>query len=165
MGESDMCNSIHGRGNRCVWLVALVLLLASISLAASANSSEVLEAERQRQAALIAGDPALLEAILADDLTYTHSQGRVQTKAGLIASLGSGRVRYRSIEVEEPTPRMLGEAAAIVSSPASMVVEAAGKTMNLRSRFLAVYARRDGEWKLVAYQSTSLGSAERSQSR
>jgi len=149
-------------GSRAAWL--FVLMVPGLALASAAwadtDLDAVREAEAQRQEALIAGDAALLEVILADDLTYTHSQGRVQTKAELIASLTSGRVRYRSIVVDDPEPRLVSDSAAVVTSPASMVVEAAGRTMNLRSRFLAVYGRRGDGWKLVAYQSTSLKSKE-----
>ncbi len=142
-----------------VQLVAFVILALASASAGRADVEGVLGAEARRQEALIAGEPGLLGEILADDLTYTHSQGRVQSKAELIASLTSGRVRYRSIEVDDPAPRMLGDAAALGMSPVRMVVEAAGRTLNLRSRFLAVYAMRGGAWKLVAYQSTTMGSA------
>ena len=40
---------------------------------------EIIELENQRIAAMIAGDEATLDAVLADDLIYTHSTARVET--------------------------------------------------------------------------------------
>jgi len=49
---------------------------------------EILDFEAQRQAALVSGDPALLERILHPDLIHVHSSGQVHDKAGFIAHVG-----------------------------------------------------------------------------
>lgn len=46
---------------------------------------EVLAFEQARQAALVSGDPAALDAVLHDDLIHIHSSGMAHTKAELIA--------------------------------------------------------------------------------
>lgn len=52
------------------------------------NSSlgrEVLAFEQARQAALVSGEPASLDAVLHDDLIHIHSSGMAHTKAAFIA--------------------------------------------------------------------------------
>jgi len=115
--------------------------------------AELLAVERERLRAMIAGDGAALEALLADDLTYTHSTGRVDSKAELIRAIASGRVRYRSIRSRGPRVRVYG-ATAVVTGPVDMELTAGGEPIAARSRFTATYVRRDRGWRLVAYQST-----------
>ena len=59
---------------------------------------EIIELENQRIAAMIAGDEATLDAVLADDLIYTHSTARVETKAEFIGNVTSGRRRDVSVD-------------------------------------------------------------------
>lgn len=112
-------------------------------------------AEERRFIALVRADRDALEEILADDLVYTHSDGRTQSREDLVGSLVDGHIRYRHIDgqIEHVSP--VGEAA-VVTGRAQLGVEAAGRPVDLVVRYLAVYARRDGRWQLVAYQSTEL---------
>jgi hypothetical protein len=114
----------------------------------------LLQVERRRQRAMIEGDAATLDALLADDLTYTHSTGAVQSKSDLIRAINSGKTRYRSIESPQPQVRVY-DASAIVTGPVDMGLETDGKSLFARSRFTALYVLRGGMWRLAAYQSTS----------
>ena len=55
---------------------------------------EIIELENQRIAAMIGGDEATLDAVLADELIYTHSTARVYTKAEILGTVTPGRTRY-----------------------------------------------------------------------
>jgi hypothetical protein len=48
--------------------------------------------------ALLAKDSVTLSSLLADDVTYIHSSGFVQTKSQLIRDVMSGFQDYKSIE-------------------------------------------------------------------
>ena len=61
---------------------------------------EVEQVERRRFAAMVAQDIAALEPLLADDLTYGHSNGEFQNKAEFLETIRGGRLRYEAIGVQ-----------------------------------------------------------------
>src|SRR4051794_240987 len=64
--------------------------------------------EQRRWQALVAGDLAELDRLFADGMTYTHSNGMVDTKQSYLGALRAGVFRYVDIEVDEPTSREFG---------------------------------------------------------
>ena len=82
-------------------LAALVLLSSVPNIASSQTAdAAVRKAEADRFAAMLKGDLAALDTLLAADLTYTHGDGRVVDKAAFIADLKSGDFKYVSIDPE-----------------------------------------------------------------
>jgi len=116
---------------------------------------EIIELENQRIAAMIAGDEAVLDAILADDLIYTHSTARVETKAEFIGNVTSGRTRYVSFERDDVNFRDYGNTA-VVTGHAKLHVIGSGRDLKFQVRFLDVYCRLNGSWQMVAWQSTKI---------
>ena len=60
------------------------------------SDKEILALEDKRYAAMCGGDFAALEAMLHDELLYTHSSGLTDTKATWLAALRSGKTKYKS---------------------------------------------------------------------
>jgi uncharacterized protein (TIGR02246 family) len=112
--------------------------------------------DRQRLDAMIAGDATLLERLLDDDLTYTHTNGAVDTKATFLASLRAGMLRYLAIQLDGVEVRIYAGATAVVTGRVDLRVALDGKEAAFPARFTSVYARRRGRWLLVAWQSTRL---------
>nr|MBC8279836.1 nuclear transport factor 2 family protein [Chloroflexota bacterium] len=52
---------------------------------------EILALEKRRIEAMTSGDTQALEEILADDLIYTHTTARLDTKASFIDAVKTGR--------------------------------------------------------------------------
>jgi ketosteroid isomerase-like protein len=140
---------------RRAMLAILLAVLAGRGVFAQLPEADVRAADAQRFAAMVARDRAALERLLADDLTYTHSTGQVESKAQFLESLASGALIYRSIEPEEVAVRVYGETA-VVTGRAVMRVENRGQALVLPVRFTSVYVRREGLWRLAAWQSTRL---------
>jgi uncharacterized protein (TIGR02246 family) len=112
--------------------------------------------DRQRFDAMVEGDATLLERILDEDLTYTHTTGVVDTKATFLASIRAGTLRYLAIQVDGVEVRIYADAAAVVTGRIDMRVALAGKEAAFTARFTSVYAKRRDRWLLVAWQSTRL---------
>ncbi len=55
------------------------------------NGQTVIELDRKRMNAMAQKDIATLNALLSDDLVYTHSTGRLDTKHSLIGAMESGQ--------------------------------------------------------------------------
>jgi hypothetical protein len=116
---------------------------------------EIIKMEDRRIKAMTQTDSAALDQILADDLTYTHSSGMLETKAQFIESLKSGRVKYESVECDEVKVRDYGTTA-VVTGFANFKVQSGGRGTSFRVRFTDVYVNRGDLWQMVAWQSTRL---------
>lgn len=119
------------------------------------NGATVTELDRKRMAAMAQKDVATLQALLADDLVYTHSSARLDTKASLIGNMQSGATVYASVEPSEVVAQDCGEAV-VLTGVARISVTSGGKPMQFGVRFTDVWARRAGHWQMVAWQSTKL---------
>lgn len=69
-------------------------------------------AERLR-VAMIDPTPAALGALVADDLSYGHSGGRVDTKASFIADLMDGKSDFVTLVVTDQTVKVTGDTAVV----------------------------------------------------
>ncbi len=115
----------------------------------------ILGLETRRLRAMVAADGPGLEAILAEDLVYTHSDGRTWTRAELIDALTSGSVDYVDVDSRVEALSVIGDAA-VISGRADMDVRVDGRELDVAVRYTAVYAVRDGQMRLIVYQSTAL---------
>jgi ketosteroid isomerase-like protein len=137
-------------------LIATVTVFALFPASVSAGDAEDVRAvDLRRISALIHADRPALEALLADEVTYGHADGRLQTKPELLAALAGGAVTYQSYDGPPPVVR-IHENMAILSGVAELEATARGTKVKLWLRYLAVYGKRDGAWRLTAYQSTRL---------
>ncbi|HEY7466639.1 MAG TPA: nuclear transport factor 2 family protein [Dehalococcoidia bacterium] len=119
---------------------------------------EVQAADAERVRALLANDIAALEALLGDDLAYVHSNGMLDTKASYIDSLRSGVSRYLTMDMSDVSVRALGEDIAAINAKFNARVQVRGGEVNPKPRVLIVYARRNGRWQMVAWQSTPIAN-------
>ncbi|MBN8930284.1 MAG: nuclear transport factor 2 family protein [Rhodospirillales bacterium] len=119
------------------------------------NAQAVMDLDRQRMRAMGEKDVATLRRLIADDLIYVHSSARIDTKGSLIGAMESGATVYTSVEPSDVTAQDLGESV-VLTGVAAISVTSGGKPMSFRVRFMDVYARRSGDWQMVAWQSTRL---------
>ena len=115
--------------------------------------AEVLAAQQRRYQAMIDVDVAALEALLADDLRFTHADGKVESKYEFIASLESRNLDYQAIEESDTRVRIHGPAAVVTGETRTRLV-VGGERRRVHLLFTAVYVRGEGGWRLVVYQST-----------
>jgi ketosteroid isomerase-like protein len=82
------------------------------------SDKEILALEDKRYAAMCGGDFAALEAMLHDELLYTHSSGLTDTKATWLASLRSGKTKYKSATCSDRKVRLAGDTALVTGRAA-----------------------------------------------
>src|SRR6201989_729047 len=83
---------------------ALALAAASLpARAESADETAVRKAIEDLTKAMVAADQDKLEALAADQLSYGHSAGKVETKAEFIGVIADKKTIYKSITLSDPT--------------------------------------------------------------
>jgi ketosteroid isomerase-like protein len=145
--------------NRSRFLLSLVLNAGALLAAAPESSQaekEVMATEESRIAALVRSDVAALDRIMADDVTYVHASGKVDTKKSYLYAIRSGELRYISWQGKHLHVRTLGDAAVINGEYAVRVTDSRVQSapFEINIFILTVYAQRDGRWQQIAWQST-----------
>ena len=121
----------------------------------SAPLADIEAVERARFAAMTHQDIKALQSMLADDLIYCHSNGRCENKAQLLESIRTGRIVYHSVDILSLRPR---PAAGAVIVNGSIAVDGSmdGLPLKMQLVYRGVYVRRDGQWRLAAWQAARL---------
>ena len=110
--------------------------------------------EARRIAAMVNKDLATLNALLADDLSYTHSGGVTETKVQFVALVRDREAKHNYLDVEFANVDVIpmpGDTAAMVRGCATIRLEGIPPYAVL---FLDVWALRNGTWQLIAWQAT-----------
>lgn len=110
--------------------------------------------EDRRCAAMIAANAGALSSLFDDDLVWTHSSARTDTKASFLDVLRAGGTRYLEIKRSDEIIRIHGNLA-VITGIAEMQVALKGDQKQLRNRYTNVWAKRGGSWKMLAWQSTA----------
>ena len=119
------------------------------------NGQMIIELDRRRMTAMAEKDIATLNELIADDLVYTHSTARLDTKASLIGNMQSGSTVYTSVVPSDVKAQDFGDTVVLTGS-CRIGVNAGGRANNFGVRFTDVYANKGGRWQMVTWQSTRL---------
>jgi ketosteroid isomerase-like protein len=117
---------------------------------------EAADAERAR--ATLGKDAATLDRVLADDLLYVHSSATAESKALYVERVVTGYYDYRSLTNLRRAFRVYGDVA-LVDGDVRIEVIVAGTPKDFVSRYLQVWTRRQGAWRMVSWQSTPIPAA------
>jgi ketosteroid isomerase-like protein len=138
-------------------LVALTMMPVMALGQAGAGKAEqqVLQAEKDRFAAMVKGDKAALERLLADDLTYTHTSALFQNKAEFIGSVVGGTIDYVSVAPSESDWKVrIDGNYALVTGVAAVNVIDTGKDLKFKIRYTTVHRNQGGRWQLASWHAT-----------
>ena len=108
--------------------------------------------------ALLAGDAAGFETLLADDMNVHSPYGTVETKEQYLGNVRSGRLQYDPIRDEVPVTRAHGQAA-IVTGRAVIAFQWDGQPAVERLFYTAVYGWAAAHWRMLAWHSTRRADA------
>jgi uncharacterized protein DUF4440 len=135
---------------RVAALLAGLLSLAFPVLAQLPDEAAIAKNMNELAQAVIAADKTKLEALCAPELTYGHSDGRVQDRATAIDALVTRKSIFKTLEQSKQTIAIVGDNA-IVRNHMSADVDPGGRHVELEMLYL--WQKRGGEWKLIARQA------------
>jgi ketosteroid isomerase-like protein len=101
--------------------------------------------------AIVKRDRAAIEANMAEDFRQIDGVGNVATKASFVDELVSPDLQIDPYEVEDFDVRVYGDVA-LLSGRTRMTGRYQGKPFASHYRYIDVYVRRGGAWKIVSVQ-------------
>lgn len=110
---------------------------------------EVLALHREKFQWMMARDTGRLGMLVADDMVYVHSNGWHEHREEMMANIGSGRLRYHDVLVQEAAVRSYGDTW-VVNGRGRFEVSLEDKDWVLTLDYTEVYVRTDPGWKLVS---------------
>jgi ketosteroid isomerase-like protein len=138
-------------------LAVSALALTTPALAASADEEAVAKKVEAFRLAQIASDPKALGALCWDDLSYSHSNGKVEDKATFVTNATDGKSKFLSIEYQDPTIKVVGPAAIVrFHWVAEQEMVADGKKVPTNLHILMNWQKQGDDWKLLSRAATKL---------
>jgi len=110
--------------------------------------------ERERFRAMVDGDGQSLDTLLAENVSYVHTNGKRETKRQFIDGIIAGRRRYRQIEVQSQDVLPAGRETYVVTGRALIEMEANNGALLFPIAYTAIHTHEDGQWRLIAWQAT-----------
>ena len=137
--------------------LALGLLAAVSAFALSADEEAVAKRVEAFRSAQFARDAKALDELTAPELSYSHSDARVEDKATFIKNATSTNSRTLSLQYKDPTIRVVGDAAIVrFHWMGESEAVADGKKSSTNLHILMNWQKRAGTWKLLSRASTKL---------
>jgi Domain of unknown function (DUF4440) len=132
------------------------LLLSGFSGAeASADEAAVAENVEVLRKAILAADKSKLEQVASGQISYGHSDGRVQTKEEFINGVVTRKQTVKSLAFPDLKIAVVGNAA-VARHIYLAESELEGKATTTRIGALQVWQKQEGAWKLLARQGFRL---------
>jgi ketosteroid isomerase-like protein len=153
-------------------VAAILLLLAIVAdMRAAAAPAPVPRAQRHEyrheidqledawRVAMLKGNSAAMEALLAEDYTAITAKGAIQTREQALDSLRSGAMQLSALSISDRKVRIYG-ATAVVTSLAELTGNKSDQDLTGRYRYTRVYVRNPmGQWKIVSFEASRIQEA------
>ena len=128
------------------------LLRSTEAVAQSAEEAAVAKAVEALRQATFAQQKGQLEEVCAAELSYGHSDGRVESKAEFINGVMTRKATVKSLTLSEHTIAVVGTNA-IARHRWTSESELDGKATTTKIGVLQVWLKQGGSWKLLARQA------------
>jgi ketosteroid isomerase-like protein len=141
-----------------ILFAGLMAVLPSDSQASTADEAAVQKRVEALRDAQRAKDAKALTALTAKELSYSHSDARVEDRDTFVTNATSTKSKVISIENKDIWVKVVGGTTALVRfhwmSESEVVADGKRSTANLH--VLQVWQKQNGAWNLLARGSTKL---------
>ena len=124
---------------------------APVESTTAAIAIELAAQADQWDKAIVRKDPAAIEANMAEDFRQIDSEGNVETKSSFLADILSSDLIIDPYTVEDFDVRIYGDVA-LLSGRTRMTGKYQRKHFVSHYRYIDVYVRRAGVWKVISIQ-------------
>lgn len=146
-------------------LAAAVVLLCAGSTRAADTTKDRALVERLTalsdawDKAIVRKDRPAIEGNMAEDFRQIDRAGNVETKASFVEGLVSPDLQIDPYTVEDFDVRLYGDVA-LLSGRTRMTGKYQGKPFTSHYRYIDIYVKRDGAWKIVSVQISPIPDAK-----
>jgi ketosteroid isomerase-like protein len=137
--------------------VLAIGLLGVAPAFAGADEDAVAKRVEAFRAAQFAANAEILAALCAAELSYSHSDGRVEDKTAFVANATNGKSKWLSLEYQDTKVRVVGDAAIVrFHWLGESEAVADGKKSATNLHILMNWQKQGADWKLLSRASTKL---------
>ena len=119
-------------------------------------TAAVRAADDERVAATLAADPARMDAVYSDQLHYTHSNGKFDTKKTYLDSVVSHRTVYAAYEYEKRDFQIASPDVVVMTAHAFITAGNAMAQTKLDLNVMAVWRLEGGKWRFFSWLSSKI---------
>jgi hypothetical protein len=131
------------------------LLLVTCTLQAQSPADKVNELHKQKFQWLINGNADSVQALLADEVSYIHSNGWVQNRQDVLDDMKSKKLVYKNIDIETSNVTMHGNTA-LVTGRGVFIGTLNGTDYSVKLLYTEVYVSINNRWRFAARHSCRL---------
>jgi hypothetical protein len=131
-------------------------LLRVVPAFAAADEDAVAKDVEAFRVAQLAADGKTLDGLCAPELSYSHSDARVEDKATFLANSTSGKTKILTLAYQDVSIRVVGPAAIVRFHWVGDIEMADGKKSATNLHVLMNWQKQGADWKLLSRASTKL---------
>lgn len=145
---------------KTLWALGSLIILTGLALAQTAKTAAstdmtLKDMETRWAAAALKSDPAPVGDIVSEDWTGISAEGKMRTRAEMLSEVKKSKLTRST--VSDMRVRMLDNDAAVVTGTWSGGgTDQNGKKFDTTERWTDVFVNKNGKWKCVASQSTTV---------
>jgi ketosteroid isomerase-like protein len=141
------------------FLLAAALLVCAMSAGAADKTTDVVarltQLSNNWDKVIVAKDAAAIAGNMAEDFRIIDRRGDIEDKKAFVAGILDPKLTINPYTVEEFEARLYGDTA-LLSGRTHMTGSYDGKPFESNYRYIDIYVRKGGAWKIVSVQITQL---------
>jgi len=138
----------------CCWIAAAPLA-SGADIGRIADAAQLRSISDAWDRAIVRKDEAAIAGNMAEDFRQIDGYGKLETKKSFLAGIIDSKLTIDPYTVEDFEVRLYGDTA-LLSGRTHMTGKYDGKPFESNYRYIDIYVRRDGKWKIVSVQITKL---------
>lgn len=131
-------------------------LTLSVAMAQSKEEKEVLDRVETWRKAVLAQDVKTLDKVFANEMTYGHSNGHMDTKSSFVNTIRDKKEVYKELNLDDMTVSIVGNNALVRHKMTGSVDMADGSVSKPNLGVLQVWSKTKNGWQLLARQAYKL---------
>lgn len=137
-------------------LLSLLLFVAINSFSQSKEEKVLQRVKELNNAIFINKDSTALEGLMADKVTYGHSNGKLEDRKWMITDAVNSKQVYSNFVMDSASVFFEGNNTAVVRHVLRATATENGRESQLHLNVLQVWVNQHNQWKLMARQAVKL---------
>ncbi len=139
-------------------LIVLLLMAGSFAINAQSDAERavIAKVEAFNKAVFVDKDSIALNNLLASEITYGHSGGKLENRAEMIQGAITNKSVYETVKTEVGTILFDKKTVVVRHIISAQEKNAEGKILPLKLGVLQVWVKEKKDWKLKARQAVKL---------